>query len=368
MGASVDDLLKQPEKASIVSKFVDLLRLGGFPTPSWHRFSILRHIVETEPELLVDLWDAIRSITKGGYARTARGVWLDLHGQDNFDELRKGAVFTEGDVVFTDGAGVGPQTLPLGAVWISNADKTKRYVLADDADVIVPLNGSVTARMRAEFAGAGYNLGNSTINELLTSYPGITVTNPAGDDGTWITQQGADAERDEEYFPRMIAKWGTLGSGSNDSSYKFWALSTSAEVRRAKVSSPYGGAVRICIAGDNGPVSSAALALVSEYIEAKRPIGVPDVVTANATVAEIAISGTIYLKTGRDGAVALSKGQSAVSEYARTLEIGDAVSRERLIAALCTEEVRDMELSSPAADVTLLATDVFVPTFSLVAV
>ena len=43
-------------------------------------------------------------------------------------------------------------------------------------------------------------------------------------------------------------------------------------------------------------------------------------------------------------------------------------SFERLIAALCTEEVRDMELSSPAADVTLLATDVFVPTFSLVAV
>lgn len=367
MAVTLSDLLSVPTKEQMLDKFVAILRLAGFPTASWQSGAFMRHTVETESELLVDVATLVRNVAKGGFIKLAGEVddaWADLCAENVFDEERKPAVFTQGKATLTDAAGVGPVTINAGAFWIANADKSLRYVNTEGGTL--PLNGTLTLTFQAETAGTLYNVGVGSLREILTPQPGVTVDNPALDTGTWITQQGANVESSAALAQRCIDKWSTLGSGSDEGAYRYVASSSSSEITRVRVYSPGAGAVRVVVAGDAGPVSSAALALAAAAVEAKRPIGVPDVTTSNAAVYSQSIAGTLTVTAGRDKAAVLAAAQAALNEFQRALEIGAKVSREKVIRALLVDGVEDLELSSPAADYQLADVEIWLPSYALV--
>lgn len=370
MSVSLADLLSIPTKDQVIDKFVGLLRLAGFPTASWQSGSFMRHTVETESELYVDLSALIQQVGKAGLIKLAAEVgdsWVDICADNVFDERRKPAVYTRGKATLTDTAGIGPVTINPGTFWIANADKTLRFKNVDFYPLVLPLSGTVTLEFEAESAGTLYNVGVGELTQILTPQPGVTVVNAPLDTGTWITQQGANAETSAALASRCIDKWATLGTGANEGAYRYHALTASSEITRVRVYSPGGGSIRVLVAGDAGPVSSPALTSASAAVAAKRPLGVPDVTTANVSTLVQLISGTLYLESGRDPAATIAAAQASVNEFQRALGIGVKVSRERVIRALLVDGVDDLELQIPMSDVQLTDSQVWVPFYSLLA-
>jgi hypothetical protein len=366
MTVSLTDLLTIPTKEQVLDKFVGLLRLAGFPTASWQTTSFMRHTVETESDLFVDISTLIQKVAKGGLIKLAGDIddsWVDLCAENVFAEARKAAIFTQGKATLTDAESSGPHPIAAGAFWIANEDQTLRFVNTT-ADTI-PLGGSVELTFQAESAGTDWNVGVDELTEILTPLPGVTASNIAQDTGTWITQQGADAESNSALATRCLDKWATLGAGANDEAYRYRVTSVSSEITRARIYSPGAGSVRIIIAGDVGPVSTAALTAAQVLVASKRPIGVPDVTVANATVYTQSIAGILYITSGKDRAAVLSAAQASVNAFARALALGSKVSREKLIQALLVAGVEDAELSSPAGDYQLGANEVWIPSYAL---
>lgn len=363
------DLIKIPTGDAFVGRFAGFLRLAGFPVGAWQPLSFKRFTVETESSLLAELADIIAEIAKGGFVRHARGPWLDLVAENVFADARKPALHTTGEIVLTDVAGVGPQTITVGTTWVANADRSRRYVVTSTPyGSSLPLNGTLRVVVRAELEGAVYNVGNNAITQFVTSMPGVAVSNPQiGTTGTWILTQGVDAELDDALAARLLDKWSLLGTGANDGAYRYYASSASAEVTRVRVWSPGSGAVRTAVAGPSGPVSSGALALVAAKLADKRPLGVPDVQALNASVLNQAIVGTLHLAKGQDPVTRIAEAQAAVDAYARVHPIGMKLSRERVIKDLFVGGVEDITLTTPAADVILTDAQIFVPSFTLTA-
>lgn len=370
MGVSLRDLLRVPTKNDIVDRFVGLLRLANFPVASWHSGSLQKHTVETESSLYVDLATLIQNIGYGGFIKLAAQIddaWVDLCAENVFGEARKPAIYTQGTWRLVDSAGIGPVTINPGTFWVANADKSLRYVNIDTVPKTLPLNGSVDLTIQAETAGTKWNVGTDALTVILTPQPGLTGSNVPQSTGTWITQQGADVEANPALVQRCLDKWATLGSGSNDGAYRYYATSASSEITRSEVYSPGGGAVRIIICGPSGPVSTTALTAASTIIALKRPTGVPDVVVSNAIVRAQAIAGIIFPAAGKDPAVAIVNAQAGVDALARATSIGGRVSREKIIAALMSDHVDDLTLTAPVDDFVLGLNEVWVPNYALVA-
>lgn len=369
MGISWSDIIKIPSKDDFVDGFVGLLRLASFPLASWHSGSFQKHTVETESGLLSDVVAYIQQIAKAGFIKYAGDVsdaWVDLCAENVFAESRKPAVFTQGTIQIEDTGGIGPITFSSSSsFWVAIGDKTLRFVNITPDDRVLALNGKVTLTVQAETAGANWNVGVGAITELLTPQPGLTVSNPALSSGTWITQQGANPESNAALAQRCLDKWSTLGSGSNEGAYRYYATTSSPEITYAKVYSPGGGSVRVIVRGDTGPVSSTALGLAVAVVEQKRPIGVPDVVTSNAVVRTQVIAAALQLKLGSDPAIAIAAAQSAVVQLQRSTSIGGRVSRELIIAALVVANVTDLTLSTPPDDFQLGVNEMWVPSFAI---
>lgn len=367
---AISDLIKIPTADELAARWQGFLRLGGFPTGSWQPRTLLRFTVESESALLSDVSQAISDIAKSAFTKTAKGPWLDLVAENVFDDARKPATNTVGEVLLTDVSGVGPVSISVGQKWVADSSKELRYVVTSlPYGTSVPLNGSLRVVVRAEKSGSKYNVGSGTITEFVTSTPGVTVTNPAiGDTGTWITSQGVDQELDDALSSRLLDKWSLLGTGATDGAYRYYVLSASPEVTRARVWSPGGGSVRIVVAGPSVAVSAGALTLATNAVLAKRPLGVPDVTVANCSVLSVPITGTIYLAKGQDPASRLAAAQAAVDAYSRVHPVGGKLSRERIIKDLFVDGTEDIDLTAPTGDVILADGQIFAPTFSLNAV
>jgi hypothetical protein len=366
MTASLSDLIPIPTKDEVLTKFVGLLRLAGFPTASWQTTSFMRHTVEEESTLLADVVTTLQKLGKAGFIKLAAEVdddWVDLGAENFFNETRKPAVFTQGSAKLTDAAASGPHTINVGTFWIANADKSLRYY--NTTGGTLNLGSTLTLTFAAETAGTDWNVGNDALTEILTPLPGVTVTNPAQDTGTWITQQGADEESSAALALRCLDKWSLAGAGCDDAAYRYRGLSAASEITRCYPYSPGAGAVRVIVAGDAGPVSSTALAAADTIIQLKRPLGVPDVQVLNATPYVQSVSGVLYLTAGVNPAATLSAAQASVNAFTRALNIGSKVSREKLINALLVSGVEDLELSTPTADYQLGPTEVWLPSFAL---
>lgn len=105
MSVSLSDIIPIPTKEQILDKFVGILRIAGFPTASWQSGAFMRHTVETESELYVDLASLIQKVGKAGLIKLAAEVSdsaVDLCAENVFDETRKPSVFTQGIAKLTD--------------------------------------------------------------------------------------------------------------------------------------------------------------------------------------------------------------------------------------------------------------------------
>lgn len=372
MTVSITDLLTIPTKSEILDKFAGLLRLAGFPVASWQTTSFMRHTVESESDLYVDIATGNQKLGMSGFIRLVAQAaddgllssdWVDLTGEETYAEPRKPAIFTQGTAVLTDVAGVGPLTIDPETYWISNVDRNLRFF--NKTGGVLPLNGSLSLTFQAETAGSDWNVAVGELVESLTPQPGVTVSNPSLDTGTWITQQGANAEANMAYANRCLLKWSLIGPGGDEGAYLYRALSASPEITDARVYSAGAGSVRVVLRGDAGPVSETARAAAETAVLARRLVGVPDVQVLNSTAFLQALTGVVQVTMGKSPTATLAGIQKSGNAFGRKLPIGGKVSREKLIQALVVDGVDDLELSTPAGDYQLGPNEVWVPTYLL---
>ena len=197
-------------------------------------------LADVDAQELADLNSLVAAIALGGYATTqpgvtgASGAWLDLVAQNFYQLTRNAAVATLGTVTLTDTNNAGPFTIAAGQLWIGDTPSlatSTPYRYSNVNGGTVPQGGTLTLTVAAESPGAVYNRPAGNLSTLLTSLPGVTVTNPSN----WISVQGADVESDLALATRCQGQWSALGKGATAATYDLWARTASAEVTRTKV-------------------------------------------------------------------------------------------------------------------------------------
>lgn len=365
-GSSFTELLKTLTKDEALDKLISYFRLGGFPVASWQPLSIPRQISEGLGEYLADLSVSVQEIAKSGINRYAFGAWLDILSEGYYGNTRQSAVVAQGYVTFTDSASVGPITRTNNPVWFELGGKRFKTI----ADFTVPLNGSVTlVACEAESEGSAFNVPLNSTGILVTSIPGITVSNPdPGDNnGTWLTRQGSDDESDLELQDRNELRWSALNVAATADTYKYWVLTLAPSVARVSViEDQLSSLVDLYLAGPAGALTTMSNAeenALYEYVELYvRPLG--SRVRYNfPTNVTCTISGNYFVSSDVTLAKALEDVTAAIVTLfgAATLG-GTTIYLSEIIAAIQNVDgITHVNLTSPVADFTPAIWEVAVP-------
>lgn len=125
-------------------------------------------------------WTAlIANVTAGGFTGLAAGVWLTILAKQLYNLDRKLALPTLGYVLFTDVGGEGPWTLTPGATFMQG-NTGNLYTVASSAAATLPKSGQVIVPVSATSPGSSFNDQADTIEQLVTSMPGVSVSNIFG--------------------------------------------------------------------------------------------------------------------------------------------------------------------------------------------
>lgn len=258
---SIDQLLPVVPLTSAQQTVIDLLKsLKITAVTSWQSGSLARTIGLELPALLLNEFSKTgAAIAAGGYSTTAKGDWLTLLSDSQFDNQRFEPVRTRGTCVLTAEASA-PAT-PIAANYLVVAEPITGATFRNIGAFTTVPGGAVSVVFEAERAGSSGNVLVGSITSMQTPIAGVTVSNP-GVDGSWITRWGADAERDDPLRDRNRTKWATRAFTAPGDAYVNWAREADPAITRASIDdqNPDGpNTLRIYIAGDLGDGSLATL-------------------------------------------------------------------------------------------------------------
>jgi phage-related baseplate assembly protein len=161
-------------------------------------------------------------------------------------------------------------------------------------------------------------------------------------------------EDDERFRERIqLAPEGITTAGPEES-YRFHALSASAEVADVKVDSPLPGTVRITVLStdSSGVPSDALLSTVSGALNAEKIRPLCDSVPVQGPeIFETAITAKVYRYEGPAGDVALANGKVALDRWLLKIrKLGKGLPHSGIDAALHQPGVDRVEITMPPAD------------------
>lgn len=353
------------------------LSVPTLPTAAWQPGSTPLTLAELMAEACENLAVAVRNIAAGGLLRTAYGPWLDLVLENTYDLPRNAARATVGNVVLIDSAGAGPFTIAPGTVWVGTSGGLR---FSNVNGGTLTLGGELTLSFQAEKPGSIYVVGGGTITQLLTSMPGVTVSNPNPVGGEWYTIAGTDKETDAAAQDRAESRWPSLGIGTPAEAYDLWARTASdGVVTRTFVrpSPTQPGYIEVFLAGTGGSIGSPTIALVQDYVDERAGLTTVPVVDS-AIAFGVIVDATAYVKAGQQVAASLAISQNltalfgggvnSVGEELPGIPIGGVVYRSQIIEQIqLAPGLRNVDLATllPAADIALADTEVAVLTNSV---
>jgi uncharacterized phage protein gp47/JayE len=331
LAASLSSLIVPLSADDARRNLVGLLRLVGFPVASWAPSSVPRALVEIFAESLADLSSTVSKIARGGFLSLAEDEWLTLVAAEFFGVDRKPAVFARGLAQLSDAGSAGPFTIIPNQLWAASKSGLR---FTNTTGGLLPLGGKLVVEWKAESSGADFNVPVGDLSTLLTPLPGVVITNPAlTGSGSWLVEQGVDAERDDALRVRCQEKWSSLGAGGNAPAYAFHAKNASQQVTRVKVleAFPTGGHVTVICAGASGAITDATvLDAVSAYLEDGRR---PQCVTVHVRSAfphPIVLAGEVRVRaTLKDPATAFVSAQ--LTDMQKSLDIGERIAVAELV-------------------------------------
>ncbi len=174
---------------------------------------------------------------------------------------------------------------------------------------------------------------------------------------SWITTEGRDEELDDSVRSRCKKRWAITGMGTRDA-FETWAREASTAVAKVAVYSnqlngvPKAGAVTIYLAGLNGGVSSSVVTDVYNYILPKMPI-MSDLYVGSVNAITVLYSGILQILRQSATPENLTRVKNALTKYSQSLNIGNPIKRETIIAYIYTQfnpnDVASVNLVDPAS-------------------
>lgn len=160
----------------------------------------------------------VKYILPNMFLATAQGKYLDLLAWACRVE-RKAASKARGMIAFQRAAVKGPALIIPKDTWIqSEAINGNIYRVRVTEDTTLSENETVVlAPVEAEEAGAAYNLGGGYFHILPQAISGIAAATNTDD---WLTDAGADAERDDELRLRVRNQWSAVAKWHIDAAYR----------------------------------------------------------------------------------------------------------------------------------------------------
>jgi len=189
----------------------------------------------------------------------------------------------------------------------------------------------------------------------------IDALNPTKANGysSWITTEGRDEETDDSVKSRCRKRWAITGMGTRDA-FETWAREASNAIVKVAVYSnqlngvPKAGAVTIYLAGLNGGVSSSVVTAVYNYILPKMPI-MSDLYVGSVNAITVFYSGILQILKKSATPENLTKVKNALTKYSQSLNIGNPVKRETIIAYIYNQfdpnDVALVNLVDPASSI-----------------
>jgi len=357
---TLDELITRQTDAQAFERIMKRLVDANFPITDWQPGGVARTLVEMGARESSFFSTAQVMTARSGFLSTAAGGWLTLFAREMYGLERYEARFTEGEVTLHDAKSEGPFGIEPGQLWFS--DGMLRYT--NTTGGLLEQGGELVVSVRAENAGAAYNVANNTIHTMLTPLVGVTAINTVTTGTTWITSPGSDDESDTLLRERCRARWATLGIGANSDWYIYYARNghpLADQVTQVLVKTDPSGInkVTLTLAGPNGQVDSDVLTTVHSQIRAKMPLTTElEVVSAINRVVDVV--GTIYAHID-DGSVK-SRALEALGGYVRGLRVGDTVFWTQVVDALQFDIgiVRNADISEPDSNIELEENEVAV--------
>lgn len=332
---------------------------SNIPVTSWQPFSTGRTLAEVDADVDADFTQTVASIAKGGYTSTASfdSNWAELLAAEFYNLAPVQATVTKGAVVLTVISTAGPYTIGVGDRTFATAGGLR--FINTTGGTLTYVDGShctLTLQVQAESPGANYNVGNGEITQMVTPLAGVTVSNPGGMSGTWITSFGLDKETAVSLMQRCQERWPALGIQAPKASYDLWAKAASPNVTKTlpRVSVSVGGQIDLYLAGPDGPVDSPTITAVNDYITPLLPLTAGlNVQTATNHTGHVV--GDIYIQSKY-----LAAGTAQISAnlvaLAASVAIGGTLWLSDVYAAMKVTGTRNAELSM--GDIALAATEV----------
>lgn len=350
---SLEELLTPRGRDYYLERLLSAYRNRNFPVDDWVPGSALRTILEANALGLADIDETASKLARGGYLQTAEGAWLDELARSQFSLERQRSTWTTGTVQLTAAPDAGPYEIQPGQLWLGTVDGLR---FQSTNAVTLGQGGTATIRVKAEQAGAQYNVPPGAIAIMHTPLPGVRVENL----DPWITSAGVDEETDDALRDRCRLRWADLGQGRRDA-YLLWALSSHPAVTKATVldQHPRGqGTVDVILWGEGG-LGPEVVTTVDSKIQELRPIS-DDVNVYSADAVSTPVTAEVFVNPGRQ-AEAEAAVAANLAALQRNLAIGETLYRSAIINALMdSPHVFNAELASPTADVTVQAGEIII--------
>lgn len=349
----------------ILDDLLEVASVLGFDTSSWQSGSKRRLVLKAIAKSATIMLPLVGTLAEWVFGETAIGEALTQYCRSAYGEERVTAACTQGIVTLTASSAVPPggYSVPIRELTVSTATGITFKNMV--ALTILPSTVYSSVAIEAEVAGTSGNVATGAITTVVTTYAGVTVSNPAS---PWITTQGTDEETDAALFLRCQAKWSSMGPIESVADRYEYVARTAVENLRVAIddSEPDGpGTVEVWIAADDGVASAQNQTDVAAAIAAAA-FGSICTVSISAAVT-INIVGTIYVAAGTnptaecEAALSAAINAAPIGGYYRGPAKPNVIDWALLLAALSSPNaVVSSIVTTPAADTTLTAYQVAV--------
>jgi uncharacterized phage protein gp47/JayE len=299
------------------------LASAGFSSTSWISGSVQLTMIRCVASAYARLTEYVATLAEWQFNETATGEALTRFSRSRYDNERRAAVAAQHRVVFTCNATSGPYSIAPGALIVTDGTN----VFSNVTTVNIPSNGYTTVTMPCDEPGAAGNVGAvGTITQMVTSFAGVTCTNPAvSGTASSLMVAGSDTESDYSLRLRNSVKWGTLATETIAMTVEAIAVASAESITKAGVddTNPRGdGTVDVYVATDTGAPGSLDVAAALVAVRARFFNSDPRINVVAAPEYELPISGTIYYDSSRSASDVQDYVEESLAQLRAVMPIG----------------------------------------------
>ncbi len=363
---SLSSLITKLTKTQVFDKAIEVATTLSLPVTSWFEGDPTRSMYWVLAEIFETLEDVAGDFISAGFLDLApEGIWLNTLAYQVFGYEPQEATWATCTVTLSN-AGGGLYEIQAGDLTVK--DSTTGVTFHSTTDVAIPSGPGTTATVTvvADTAGMAGSAGIGEIDEMVTTFLGVTCANTTA-------AVGLDAESKESIIAGCRAKLGSLSPNGPKDAYNYVAkrsvLTGTSAVTRART---YGdtdtGDVLLYIAGSTGHVEAADVTAVEAAIvqRATPQCITPTVASAVDKLVDVTASIWVYDTVGVTKAqIRAAVNAALLAMFARRPIGGDSGYMRRGLIESTIERVYpdhcfEVTVTLPAADVALTVGEVAV--------